>query len=294
MDRLTGMSVFVRVVELGGFAAAAAELGMSATMVGKHVRAIEARLGTRVLHRTTRRQSLTDAGHVYYERCKRLIADIEEAETSANELGAEPRGRLRITSPVTFGARRLAPALAEFLERYPAIGIDLVLNDGPVDLVEDGFDAAIRIGPLVDSGMIARPLQPYRSIVCAAPAYLARRGRPRKPADLATHECLGFSHWRHRNRWRFKSADEEHAVRVGGRLQINNGEGLRHAALAGFGVVMQPEVLLADDVRRGDLVRLLPRFEAPSQPMHLVYTREPRPTRRRQCLVAFVVERFGI
>jgi len=294
MDRLTGMSVFVRVVELGGFAAAAAELGLSATMVGKHVRAIEQRLGTRVLNRTTRRQSLTGAGQVYYERCKQLIADVEEAESSANELGAEPRGRLRVTSPVSFGARRLAPALAEFLEAYPAIAIDLMLNDRFVDLVEDGVDVAIRIGPLVDSGLIARPLRPYRSMVCAAPSYLAKNGRPRIPEDLGRHECLGFTHWRHRDRWRFKGPVGEHTVRIAGRMQIDNGEGLRNAALAGLGIVMQPEVLLADDVQRGDLVRLLPRFEPPSQPMHLIYLREHRPTRKRQCLVEFLVKRFGM
>lgn len=292
MDRITSMTVFVRVAELGGFAAAADELDISATMVGKHIKALEDRLGSRLLNRTTRRQHLSEVGRLYYERCKSLLSDLAAAEASADELRAAPRGTLRVTTVVSFGTRVLAPAIGEFLRRYPEVQMDLSLNDRVVDLVEEGFDAAIRTGPLADSGLVARPLAPYRMLICASPGYLAARGTPRKPQDLAAHECLNFSLWPMRSRWRLLDRSGEHNVAVNGRLRINNGEALRFAALAGAGIVLQPEMLLADDVRAGRLLPLLPRFEVPSRPLHLVYPHDRRPTPKLQRFVEFVLEKF--
>lgn len=286
------MAVFVRVVQLGGFAAAAQEVDISATMVAKHIKALETRLGARLLNRTTRRQSLTEVGKLYFDRCKSLLAEVESAESSVGALRATPRGTLRVSAPLSFGTRRLAPALAEFLRLYPDVNVDLSLGDRIADLVEEGFEAAIRIGNLADSRLVARRLQPYRSMLCAAPAYLRRRGVPKSPQDLGTHDCLGFTHAGRRGRWRFTRGAEERTVQFVPRLLVNNGEALRQAALAGLGVVMQPEVLLADDVRCKHLIRILPAWSLPARPMHLVHVGDRPTTPKLQCFVDFVVRRF--
>ena len=292
MDRLNSMAIFVRVVALGGFAAAAREASLSPTMVAKHVQALEAHLGSKLLNRTTRRQSLTEAGHIYHAHCRRLLADIDAADQSVGLLRAAPRGTLRVTAPVTFGTRRLAPALADFLRLYPDVNVDLALNDRVVDLVDEGYEAAIRVGHLPDSQLVARSLQPYRSMLCASPDYLRRRGRPKAPADLASHDCLGFSFAGVRARWRLTRDGTDETVPFTPRLRANNGEALRQAALAGAGIAMQPEVLLADDVREKRLVRLLPAWSLPARPLHIVVVRDRQTTPKLQCFVDFIVERF--
>lgn len=292
MDRLQSMGVFVQVVELGSFAAAAKAANLSATMIAKHVSALERRLGSRLLYRTTRRQGLTEVGKIYFDRCKSLLAEVEAAECSVSLLQGSPRGTLRITAPVTFGARRLAPALAEFLRIHPEVSVDLSLSDRVVDLIEEGIEAAIRVGRLSDSRLVARPLRPYRSLLCAAPAYLRRRGTPKSPADLASHCCLGFSYAKRPGRWQLAQGGEERIVQHTPRLQVNNGEALRQAALAGAGILMQPEVLLADDVKAGKLVRLLPSWSLPEQPMHLVYAKDWHMTPKLQRFIEFALAQF--
>lgn len=292
MDRLSSMAVFVRVVELGGFAAAAGERGISPTMAGKHVRALEAHLGARLLNRTTRRQSLTEIGKAWYDRCKSLLGELAAAEESVGRLRAAPRGTLRVSAPVTFGATRLAPALGEFLRRHPDVRVDLSLSDRVVDLVDEGFEAAIRIGPLADSRMIARALDPYASMLCAAPAYLKRRGTPRTPKDLAGHDCLAFATTARRGRWRLVRDGVETSVSFTPRVLVNSGEALRRAALAGAGIVLQPEVLLAEDLVRGRLVSILPRWTAPAHDMHVVYAADRQASPKLRCFVDFVLERF--
>jgi DNA-binding transcriptional LysR family regulator len=290
MDRLTSMSVFVRVVALGGFAAAAREADISPTMAAKHVQALEARLGSRLLNRTTRRQSLTEVGQIYYDSCKKLLAEVDAADSSVSQMRAAPRGTLRITAPVTFGTARVVPALADYLRLYPDVNIDLSLNDRVVDLIEEGFEAAIRIGHLADSQLVARPLHPYRGMLCASPEYIKRRGRPKTPQDLEAHDCLGFSFAG--GRWRLSRDNKEETVSFDPRLRANNGEALRQAALAGIGIVLQPEVLLADDVREKRLVQVLPSWNLAERPMHLVYARDRQATPKLQCFVDFVVARF--
>jgi len=287
------MAIFVRVVELGGFAIAAEEADISATMVAKHIQALEARLAARLLNRTTRRQSLTEVGKLYYDRCKALLADVEAAESSISALQSAPRGTLRITAPVSFGARRLAPALAEFLSLYPDVNADLALIDRVADLVDEGFEAAIRIGNLADSRLVARRLQPYRSLLCASPEYIRRRGQPKSPPDLASHDCLGFSQSSLRGRWRLSRGSEDKTVNFTPRLLANNGEALRQAALAGLGILLQPEVLLADDVRDKRLIRVLPTWSLPARPMHVVYLADRQATPKLQCFLDFVVKRFA-
>src|SRR5260221_2042768 len=178
MDRLTSMAMFVKAVEAGSFAAAVPALGLSSPMIGKHVRSLEERIGSRLLNRTTRRQSLTEVGRVFYERCKSVLAEAEAAEALVQDLHAVPRGRLRINAPVTFGSYSLVPMLTRYMRQYPEVAVDLTLTDRVVDLIDEGYEAVIRISPLTDSALVARPLAPYRLIACAAPAYLAERGIP--------------------------------------------------------------------------------------------------------------------
>ena len=293
MDRLESMEVFVQVVALRSFAAAAASMGLSPAMVAKHVRGIEDRLGAPLLIRTTRRHTLTEIGRLYLERARATLEAFAGAEAAPAELQAEPRGTLRVCAPVVFGASGVAPLLGEFMARHPGLDVELSLNDRVVDLMEEGFDLAFRSGPLCDEWLVARPLRPLRMLLCASPEYLARRGRPRRPADLARHECLGFAHLAHPDRWRLVGPRGEERVAIRSRLVINNGEALRQAALAGAGIVMQSELLLADDLARGTLVRVLPRHAPPARPLHLVYPPQHRRLAKLQRFVAFAVERLG-
>ncbi|MDE1992762.1 MAG: LysR family transcriptional regulator [Rhizobiaceae bacterium] len=293
MDKLSGMTMFVRVVEHGGFSAAAEVSGVSATMAGKQVRAIEQRLGARLLHRTTRRQQLTEIGRLYYERCKQVLADVQLADESASELQADPRGLIRIISPVTFGSHRLMPALAEYLAAYPAVKVDVVLDNGTPDLGEQGCELAIRIGSVTEGDLVARPLQPYRRIMAASPAYLLRQGTPTHPTDLSTHECLGLSYWRHHDQWHLFGPDGEWRLDVSGRLSADNGDALRIAALNGAGIVLQPEVMLAEDIARGRLVQVLSPWTPVSSPMYLLYAPDRRPTAKLRSMIDFLLKRFG-
>ena len=293
MDRLLGMEVFVAVVESGSLTAAAAKLNLSGQMAGKHMRALEARLGAAVLTRTTRRQSLTELGRDYYERCKLILEEVRLAESSADALRAAPRGRLRITAPVSFGTNCLAPALVDYLAVYPDLSAEVILNDHVVDLVEDGFDIAVRVGDLPDSGLVARPLAPYEMVICAAPAYLARAGTPTTPQDLAHHECLGFTHWRHRGGWRLGQLDADRGKTPASRFECNHGPALRMAALRGFGLVMQSRVLLAADIAEGRLVPVLEDAAPPPIPVHLVYPRNRQQLPKLRTFIDFALERFG-
>lgn len=289
------MAVFVRAADAGSFAAAAPGLGMSAPMAGKHVRFLEEWVGAQLLNRTTRRQSLTHVGQLFYERCKLVLAEAEAAEALAHDLQSAPRGRLRVSAPVTFGSYSLAPSLTRYMRRYPDISVDLNLSDRVVDMIDEGYDAAIRISALRDSTLIARALRPYRLVACAAPAYLAERGVPAVPEDLRQHECLGFSY---QSRpplysWEFIGPTGEHRVEVGGRFLANAGPPLRAAALEGFGITLQAEEMLCDDLVAGRLVRVLPEYTTPPLPMYIVFPSSHRPTPKLRSFIDFVVEAFG-
>jgi DNA-binding transcriptional LysR family regulator len=293
LDRFVSMAVFIHAADKRSFTAAAEAFDISATMVGKHVRSLEDRVGARLLNRTTRQQSLTEVGRLYYQHCKQLLADAEAADTCANELLAAPRGLLKIHAPVSFGSQRLAPVLARYLKLHAEVSIDLALSDRVADLVEEGYEAAIRIGILPDSGLTARALKPYTMWLCAAPSYLSANGTPQTAQDLAAHNCLGFSYWQKKNTWRFSHEGRSETVQVQGRFSVNNGQALRMAALEGFGIIMQPEILVGEDVAAGRLVRLLPDHELPSRPMHVVYLADRRPTPKLRSFVDFMVEAFG-
>ncbi|NWB07874.1 LysR family transcriptional regulator [Pseudomonas sp. D5002] len=295
MDRLSSMSAFVMAAELGSYARAAERLGMSPQMVAKHVAALERRLGARLLNRTTRRQSLTELGSAYYERCKHILTEAEAADSLAQIMNDTPRGKLKISAPVTFGSYSLMPLVTEFLRDNPEVEIDLHLTDRFVDLVEEGYEVAFRIGPLANSSLTARPLQPYRLAVCAAPKYLAERGTPLTPADLEHHECLGYAYWsRPADReWSFYQGAVLHKAQVASRLHVNESRALMSAARDGFGVVLGPEDFLRSALKSGELVRVLPDYEAPSRQMHLLYTANRQRTAKLRRFVDAVLLRFG-
>ncbi|WP_377701671.1 LysR family transcriptional regulator [Pseudoduganella sp. UC29_71] len=292
MDKLRSMEVFVAVVDRGSFTAAADAFGISPVMVGKHIRALEERLGAALLARTTRRQSLTEIGRQYADQCRAILAQISAAESGAEAMHAAPRGKLKITAPVSFGSEWVSPAMTEYLAQHPEVSLELNLNDRMVDIVEEGYDAAVRIGVLEDSGLVARALRPYGMVICASPAYLKRAGTPRTPDDLAQHECLDFMQWTHQVRWRLKGQPGASKVRES-RFRSNNGHALRVAALHGFGIVMQAEMLLAQDIAAGRLVPLLHDYVPAARPMHLVYSRDRQPTPKLTTFIDFMLERFG-
>jgi DNA-binding transcriptional LysR family regulator len=293
VDKFVSMEIFVAVVEAGSLTAAAERFDISSAMVGKHIRSLETRLATRLLTRTTRRQSLTEIGRQYYEQCRRILADVKDAESLAEAMAAAPRGVLKVTVPLTYGVEVFAPAMTEYLTAWPDITLELDLSNRLIDLVEEGFDASIRIGQLPDSSLVARPLKPYRMRACASPAYLARAGTPRTPEDLKEHECLGFLHWGREGLWRLggESAEENH-LRAG-RFRANNGQALKVAALHGFGLVLQPEALLAREIASGELVSVLEDYLPEGAPVHLVYPSDRRATAKLTSFIDFVIERFG-
>ncbi len=296
MDRFVSMSIFTRVVERGSFVAAAEGSGMTATMVGNHIRALEDRLGARLLNRTTRQQSLTDTGRNYYEQCVNILAQVRVAEGDARDIRERPRGRLRVSVPVMYGTMKLVPAIGEYLEANSDVQVELALNDRFVDLADEGFEAAIRIGELPDSNLIARPLGRSSLVACASPAYLARHGTPATPMDLQKHQCIaiGFVSGLKRD-WRFTLVDDsKQIVHVPGRLDISgSGIALREAALAGLGVIFQPEMMVDQDIIAGRLIRLFPDLPSPSNPVHLVYLPERKLTAKLASFINFMIERFG-
>lgn len=295
MDRLTSMHVFVRAAELGSFAAAAEALGISPQMVAKHVAWLEARLGTTLLNRTTRRQSLSDIGRSYYERCKAVLAEAEAADMVALEMKATPSGTLKVNAPVTFGATALAPFITRYLRQYPDTQIDLTLSDAIIDPLEGGFEVVIRIGELADSSLIAWPLRPWKLIACASPAYLAQEGVPQTPADLARHACLVYGAWSSAQpcRWRFQKAGKTEEVRPAGRFRANDWKALLHAAVEGYGVTLGPVDVLQAEINAGRLVQVLPDYEGPARPMHVLVPPGRRQTVKIRSFVNAVSEAFA-
>lgn len=260
MDSLTGIALFVRVAKAKSLSAAARELGITTSAVSKQLTRLEARLGVKLLHRTTRQVTLTDAGERFLERCTRIVAELEEAEAELAEDQAEPRGKLRVNAPMTFGRLHLGAPIAAFAERNPGLAIEVTLTDRLIDPIEEGFDVSIRVADLADaavSGLAARKLATSRRALCAAPSYLAARGAPKRPEDLAAHECLGYAYLSSGCEWPFRARGRVRRVRVSGRLESNNGELLRELALAGLGIALLPVFLVADDLASGRLESVL-------------------------------------
>jgi DNA-binding transcriptional LysR family regulator len=294
LDRFTSMQVFVRVAALGSFSAAGRAVNLSQTMVTKHVAALEARLGIKLLHRSTRKLVLTEGGRSFLAASERILAEIEEAEASATLDRVEPRGTLRLNGPLTFGFREIAPALAELARLYPLVSVDLGLSDRYVDLIDEGWDLAIRIGRLQDSSLVARKLAPCRIVVCGAKSYLDRHGIPLNPADLTGHNCLGYTlpTVLSASRWIF-GRDGTTIISVGGNLRANNGDALLAAALAGQGLVYQPTFLVGDNLRDGSLVRILPEYDIPELGVYAVLPSGRQAPAKVRVAIEFLAARFS-
>ena len=294
LDRVTGMQVFVRVAALGSLSAAARSLNLSQTMVTKHVAALEDRLGIKLLHRSTRRLTLTEGGRNYLAACERILAEIEEAEASASLDRIEPRESLRLNVPLSFGLRHIAPALPSFNRLHPAVSFDLGLADRYVDLIEEGWDLAIRIGRLKDSSLVARRLAVCRTVVCAAPSYLKEHGTPQSLDDLARHNCLGYTlpSAIGANRWTF-GPDGEIVVPVQGNLRANNGDALLAASLAGQGLIYQPTFIVGDSLRDGSLVRVLGGYPTYEPGIHAVLPSGRQAPAKVRAFIEFLARRFA-
>lgn len=271
MDRLQSMEIFLKVVHLGSLSAAAEELSLSKSTVSKHLSELEERLGARLLNRTTRRLSLTEPGEIYRERCARIIQEIEDTELSVSHYTGQPRGRLKVNAPMTFGILHVAPLVPAFHESYPEVEIDLTLNDRRVELVDEGYDLAIRIGKLDDSTLIAKKLATARFVCAASQAYLERRRPIAVPADLSGHDCLRYSYSRNPSEWQFLRDGRTEKVQVSGSFTANNGDALREAAIGGLGVTWQPAFILAEPLADGRLIPLLCDWQGPDIAIHAVF-----------------------
>jgi DNA-binding transcriptional LysR family regulator len=294
MDRFLAMQVFMRVVEQGSFAKAAERLGISTSACSRHVAELEAHLNARLLNRTTRRLSLTESGQAFYERCVQVLADLEEAEQAAAVSAVLPRGTLKVTCGISFGVAHVPGLIGAFTARHPEVKFDVQLSDRFVDLVEEGFDLAIRIGESPQQNLIARKLGETRLVPCAAPIYLREHGAPETPADLVRHACLTYEYLPQRNMWRFRDqAGSEQAVRVAGPLHANNGEMLVAAAVEGLGIAMEPDFIVAGHLAARRLVRILEDFAPAPTSIYAVYPSRRHLSAKVRAFVGFLAERFA-
>jgi DNA-binding transcriptional LysR family regulator len=294
MDKFHSIAAFARVVEAGSFARAAARLGVSVSSVSRLVADLETHLGVRLLNRTTRRISLTEAGRAFHERSIQLLADLEEAEASASAGAAVPRGTLRLSGPVTFGTEQLAPAIAKFMQRYPTVELELELSDRIVDLVDEGFDAAVRIGAVGGQNLVARRVGATRLVCCASPAYLAAHGEPRSPEDLASHACLLYQYAPQRDTWLFTDKQGvERRVRVTGPAYANNGAFLAALARDGIGIAYEPDFIVENDVRARRLVPLLRNFTGAVGAINVVYASRRHLSAKVRAFTEFLAQHFA-
>lgn len=293
MDRLESMSVFVDIVSTGSLAAAAERRGLSPSMVAKHLNFLEDYLGVQLLQRTTRRQRLTESGELFLERCREILNRVDQTNEDVLKSSKGPSGLLRISSPISFGVTQLSPALPDFLAKHTNIRIDLVLTDAPIDPVGHNVDIAFRIGPLSDSWLVARKLPPYWMMVCASPEYLKRRGVPAIPSDLRNHDCLGHTRWGLRHAWHFEGPKGMIDVPLEYKIRIDNGPALREAALAGAGIIMQPQLLVKEDIRAGRLKALLTNYTIHPRPFYLVHVKDRKPSAKIRAFIEFAMRSFS-
>ncbi|MEO8751601.1 MAG: LysR family transcriptional regulator [Casimicrobiaceae bacterium] len=294
MDRFHAIAAFAKVVEMGSFARAAERLGVSVSSVSRHVTDLEAHLDARLLNRTTRRLSLTETGRGFHERCVQLLADLEEAEESAGAGAVVPRGTLRLSCAVTFGTRYLAPAVGAFMARYPEMRFNVELSDRIVDLVDEGFDAAVRIGAIGGQNLIGRKVGVTQLVCCASPGYLARFGEPKTPEDLVRHACLLYEYAPQRDLWTFiDGTGHERKVRVAGPVHSNSGSFAQALALEGVGIAFEPDFIVGDDVRSGRLRPILRGFAPPATGIHVVYASRRHLSAKVRAFAEFLTERFA-
>jgi len=293
LDRLTGMNVFVRAAKVGSLSGAARQLSLSAAMATKHLNALERRLGARLFQRSTRKLSLTEPGRQYLQALTRLLPDLEEVEATIASQRVEATGTLRLNAPVSFGVRHIAPLIHVFTEKHRSVIVDLGLNDRYVDLVDEGWDLAIRVGRLKDSRLVSRKLADSAMLICASPTYWSAHGRPNRARELSDHNCLGFTIPTFAGpEWRF-GRDRDLCIPVKGSLRANNGDALTAAAVAGLGVVYQPDFIVGDAIRRGTLESVsLDAITGDVGGIHLLYSLDHSPPAKARAMINFLLSAF--
>ena len=290
MDRSQEMRVFAAVVDAGSFVGASDAIAMSKPAVSRYVRDLEARLGVRLLQRTTRKLALTDEGSVFYARCKEVLANVEEAEAEISSRRGEASGLLKVNVPVSFGILHLAPLWAEFMAHHPKVTLEITLSDRVVDLVEEGVDVAVRIARLGSSSLVSRKIASTRMVVCASPAYLKKHGTPVRPADLASHAVLAYSLLTAGDNWEFDGPQGKETVKVAPRMHSNSGDTCRAAALGHQGIILQPSFLVGDDLKSGALVQLLPDYLSVALGVHVVYPTRKHLSPKVRLLIDHLIE----
>lgn len=293
MSEIGAIPIFVSVVENGGFAAAARNLGVSKSAVSKRISQLEQNLGAQLFYRTTRKISLTEAGERYFSHALTALSAARDAEDAVTQLQKAPYGRLKINIPMSFGRLHIAPLVAEFLKLYPDIQIDMVLDDRVVDLVEGGFDLAIRGGNMPDSALIARKLTPCRNILCASPVYIVEKGKPSDPRDLINHNCIHFSYFTDARYWTFIGEGEPVRVEVAGNFNANNSEILHEVIVNGCGIGRLPTFIAGPDIVSGRLVRVLEKYQMPSQTFYAVFPERRNMPAKVRVFLDFLVEKLG-
>ncbi len=293
MDKLAAMQAFTKVVDLGSYARAGRQLGLTRSAVSKGVMELEQTLGARLLDRTTRKVGPTEAGLAYYERCVEILGQIEETELHVSRLHDEPKGVLKLNAPMSFGARYLGPAIADFLSAYPDLKVELALNDRFVDPIEEGFDVTVRIAELEDSSLIARKLAPARLVMVASPDYLSARGTPEAPADLTKHRCLNYGQTTMLQRWQLTNKGERTSVPINAVMCSNNGDVLCAAAVAGQGIALLPTFIVGPDIKAGRLTVILRDFPAPEYGIYAMYAPNRYLAAKTRLLIDFLANLFG-
>jgi DNA-binding transcriptional LysR family regulator len=293
MNRLEAMRSFARVVDSGSYAEAARQLGVTRSAVSKAVTELERHLGARLLDRTTRRVTPTEAGRAYHERIAGILADVEQTEAAVSRLHDEPKGLLRVNAPMSFGTLYLSPAIADFMTAYPDLRVEAIMNDRFIDPLEEGVDVTVRIGVLQDSSLIARRLAPARRVLVASPAYLERHGAPRVPGDLVTHRALNFGHASGPQRWQLQDGGEVASVPIDAVLCSNNGDVLRAAAVNGIGMTLLPTFLVGPDLAAGRLLIVLPDYPPVGLGIYALYAPNRFLAAKTRVFVDFLSARFG-
>lgn len=294
MDRFLCLQAFTRVVDAGGFAAAAREMGLSRSVVNKYVITLENEMGTQLLRRSSRQVSPTDAGAAFYDRAVSIINELEEAFAAVTQLQEQPRGNLRINGPMTFGTMHLAPTVAEFMALYPDIHVELVLNDRFVDPIEEGFDVTVRIAdPKVSTSLITREIVGIRRVLCASPSYLAAHGEPGNPRELRQHRCLHYGYQETGNQWKLTGPMGESSVQIHCVMWSNNGDALKQAALRDQGIALLPTFVVGDELQTGRLRTLLSDWQPPDIMLSALYPRHRHLSAKTRLLVEYLVKRFG-
>lgn len=293
MDRLTSMSVFVSVVDTGSFTTASERLAISRASASKHISELETALGGRLLNRTTRQLSLTEAGQAYYERCKQILEDVGDAACVVSGLSSEPRGVLRINAPMSFGLNQFNGIINRFCQVYPDIAVDLSLNDRLIDVVDEGFDLVIRIARLEDSTLVARKLANCRRVIVASPAYLQEHGTPARPEDLNQHHCLHYSYFETGREWLLKGPTGYHRITTHGPLTINNGDAICRSTIEGMGIALLPTFIVSDALRSGKLKTILCDYKPPDVTAYAVYPSNRQLPNKVRSFIDFAIGEIG-